>query len=179
MNAALLVIDVQNALCNGQWAAYDVDNVVQRINTLSGMARVAGVPVIFVQHEEEHETMRFDSQGWQLYEKLDVQPQDLRVRKKACDSFFKTNLRELLTASGVGKIIVTGMQSEFCVDSTVRGALANGFEVVLVSDGHTTLDNGVLSAAQITAHHNVTLQNIGNFGPPIKVVPTSEVRVAA
>ena len=175
MTTAFLVIDVQNTLCTGPWAAFDVDRVVERINRVAAKTRAAGSPVIFVQHEEEGGAMRFNSVGWQLYKGLDVQPQDLRIRKRTCDAFFQTNLRQLLENNGVGQLIVAGMQSEFCVDSTVRGALAHGFPVVLVSDGHTTLDNEVLCAAQITAHHNTTLSNIGSFGPSVTLTPASEV----
>jgi len=177
MTTAFLAIDVQNALCKGKWAAFDVEGVVERINGVAAKARGVGAPVVFIQHEEEHEAMRFDSAGWQLHEGLDVQPQDRRVRKTTCDAFFKTELRQLLADQGISRLIVSGMQSEFCVDSTVRSALAHGFPVVLVSDGHTTLDNGVLRAAQITAHHNITLSHIGGYGPSVTVVPASEIRV--
>jgi len=62
------------------------------------------------------------------------------------------------------------LQSEFCVDSTVRGALAHGYPVTLVSDGHSTLDNGALRAAQISAHHNATLVNLGSYGPKVTAI---------
>ncbi|HSN67823.1 MAG TPA: cysteine hydrolase, partial [Thermoanaerobaculia bacterium] len=60
--------------------------------------------------------------------------------------------------------------------TTTRRALALGYPVTLVADGHTTIDNGVLKAAQITAHHNETLSNITSFGPRATAVPASEVR---
>lgn len=63
------------------------------------------------------------------------------------------------------RLVVCGFQSEFCVDTTTRRALALGYPVTLVADGHSTTDNGVLSAAQISAHHNATLTNIVSFGP--------------
>jgi len=50
---------------------------------------------------------------------------------------------------------------------------------VLVADGHSTLNNSVLSAAQISAHHNETLANITSFGPRAKAIPASEVNVDA
>jgi nicotinamidase-related amidase len=178
MKSALLIIDVQTALCSGEWAAFDIDRVVERINDVAAKARAAGVPVVLVQHEDEG-PLQFGAEGWQLYERLATYPEDIRVRKTATDSFHKTELHSLLQSRSVGKLVICGLQSEFCVDSTVRGALAHGYPVVLVSDAHSTLENGVLSAAQISAHHNATLANIDSFGPRVTTTPAAELRIEA
>jgi nicotinamidase-related amidase len=111
--------------------------------------------------------LQYGAEGWQLDERLAVQPEDIRVRKTTPDSFHKTELQSLLQARNVEKLVVCGLQSDFCVDCTVRRALALGYPVVLVSDAHSTVDDGVLSAAEISAHHNTTLANIGSFGPRV------------
>ncbi|HEY6643157.1 cysteine hydrolase family protein [Povalibacter sp.] len=173
MKSALLIIDVQTGLCTGEWAAFDIDNVVDRINALSGRARLAGIPVVLIQYEEDEGPLRFGTEAWQLYERLAVQPEDIRIRKTGSDSFYRTELHSTLQARGISNLIICGLQSEFCIDSTVRGALALGYPVTLVADAHTTLDNGVLSAAQISAHHNVTLENLGGYGPRVTVTPAN------
>jgi nicotinamidase-related amidase len=167
MKPALLIIDVQKALCSGEWAAHDIDRVVDGINAVASRVRAGGAPVIIIQHEEGEGPFQFGAEGWQLYERLNTRPEDVRLRKTATDSFHKTRLLSLLQAHGVSDLVVCGLQSEFCVDSTVRGALAHGYPVVLISDAHTTLDNGVLTAAQISAHHNITLANLGSYGPSV------------
>lgn len=179
MKSALLIIDVQTALCTGQWSAFDIDNVVDRINAVSGKARIAGIPVVLIQHEEDEGPLRFGTDGWKLYERLAVQPEDIRIRKTASDSFHRTELHSVLQAHGIDNLVVCGLQSEFCVDSTVRAALALGYPVTLVADGHSTLDNGVLSAAQISAHHNATLENLGSYGPRVTPTPSEQVRMEA
>jgi nicotinamidase-related amidase len=179
MKSALLIIDVQNAICSGQWAAYDIDRIVDRVNRVAARVRAVGAPVVLVQHEEAEGPLQFGSEGWQLYERLETRPEDIRLRKTATDSFHKTNLHSLLQAQGVGQVYVCGLQSEFCVDSTVRGALAHGYPVVLVSDAHSTLDNGVLTAAQISAHHNVTLANLGSYGPSVLATAAAKLRIEA
>jgi len=176
---ALLVIDVQQALCSGKWAAHDIDNVVDRINAVAAKARAAGDVVIFIQHEEPGSPLAAGEPGWQLYERLEAKAGDPRVRKTACDSFFRTDLESLLKARGVDTIVACGLQSEFCVDSTVRAALARGYPVTLVADGHSTVDNAVLKAAQVTAHHNETLANVTSFGPRVTVAPAADVRFGA
>ena len=176
MKSALLIIDVQQALCTGEWAAFDINPVVDRINELAAKARSAGAPVLFIQHEETQGALQLGSKGWQLYERLAVNPNDIRIRKSASDSFHETELHALLQARGVGELVVCGLQSEFCVDSTVRRALSLGFPVVLVSNAHSTMDNGVLSAAQISAHHNATLVSIGGYERTAKAATAAEVR---
>lgn len=178
MKSALLIIDVQAVLCFGQWAAFDIDRVVDRINALAAKARVAGAPVILIQHEDDG-PLRFGSDNWQLYQRLAAQPEDIRIRKTATDSFHRTELQAKLKSIDVDHLIVCGLQSEFCVHATVCGALAHGYPVTLVSDAHTTLDNGVLSAAQISAHHNATLVNMDSFGPRVTTTAAAELRVVA
>ena len=67
------------------------------------------------------------------------------------------------------------MQSEYCDDTTTRRALALGYPVVLVSDGHSTLDNDVLPAELIIKHHNSTLVNVTSFGPQLRTIAASEI----
>jgi nicotinamidase-related amidase len=179
MHTALLIIDVQQALCVGRYAMFDIERVIGTINAVSARARAAGMPVVLVQHEESEGPMAFGSPGWQLAAALDTRPGDLRVRKQTSDSFHETALHPLLQERGITKLIVCGLQSEFCVDSTVRRAPALGYEVVLVSDAHSTMDNGVLSAAQISAHHNATLANITSFGRSVTATPAAELRIGA
>jgi len=178
MTSALLVIDVQKFLCTGQWAAFEIDRVIGNINAVSAKARAAGAPVVFIQHEDDG-PLQSESDAWQLDERLDVRPEDLRVRKTTCDSFQKTQLQETLQSRGVDRLVVCGLQTDFCVDTTVRRALGLGYPVTLVADAHSTVANGVITAAQIVAHHNVTLANIDSFGPKVSAIPAAEVRVEA
>jgi nicotinamidase-related amidase len=69
------------------------------------------------------------------------------------------------------------MQREFCVDTTTRRALALGYPVVLVADGHSTLDNSTLFASQISARHNETQANITSFGVRVRAIPASLVQI--
>jgi len=177
MTTALLIIDVQQALCSGEYEAFESKRVIARINQVSRMAREAGAPIIIIQHESQDGPLDYGTEGWKVAHGLEALPTDTYVRKKATDSFHNTELQALLQARGITNLIICGLQSEFCVDTTTRRALALGYPVTLVSDAHSTMDNGVLSAAQISAHHNETLANITSFGPKIRAVPASDVRI--
>lgn len=176
MASALLVIDVQASLCVGEFAAFDIERVLATINGSIDRARAAGLPVLFVQHEQDSDPLfRFGSPGWQLAAGLNAGPEDERVRKTTPDAFNGTPLHALLQARDIQRLLVCGLQSEFCVDTSVRRALSLGYTVELLADAHSTLDNGVLTAAQISAHHNETFANMTSFGPRIHVRMADEV----
>lgn len=179
MQTAVLVIDVQRALCEGPEEGFDWTGVVERINGLARRAREVGAPVIFVQHETAAGPFQFESEGWRLARGLDVRADDPRLRKTTPDSFLRTGLEELLRQRGVERLVVCGMQTEFCVDTTTRRALALGFPVILAADGHTTPGNPVLSARQIIEHHNFTLANMSSFGPRATPTPCAEIDFTA
>lgn len=177
MCTALLVIDVQNALCFGQYAAVESRRVIERINHLSAKARRSGAPVILLQHESELGALARGGEGWKLAQGLVFAEGDLVIAKTATDAFHNTELQSELERRGATKLIICGFQSEFCIDTTTRRALALGYPVTLVSDGHSTRDNGVLSAAQITAHHTITLANITSFGPMVTPRLAAEIEI--
>jgi len=177
MTTALLVIDVQRALCTGNYAAFEADRIIDRINQVARRARSAGAPVVIIQHEEAGGLLEHGTEGWKLDPRLEALPADTYVRKKATDSFHATELQDVLHARGTTRLVICGLQSEFCIDTTTRRALALGYPVTLVADGHSTMDSRVLSAAQITAHHNETLANIDSFGVKVTALPAADIRI--
>lgn len=84
----------------------------------------------------------------------------------------RSNQSLQLTRNGTA---LARMHSEFCVDTTVRKAMALGYPVVLVSDAHTSAGNAAITAQQVIAHHNATLTNISSFGPRVSAIAHNEV----
>ena len=179
MTTALLIIDVQQGLCEGEGAAFESPQVIARINMVSIKARAAGAPVIFIQHESTSGYLEFETGAWQLAQGLHIEPADLRIRKTTPDSFLRTDLQDVLKQHAIKNLVICGMHTEFCVDTTTRRALALGYPVVLVADGHTSAGNAYLSASQVIAHHNATLTNISSFGPRAQAVSATDVRFEA
>jgi nicotinamidase-related amidase len=170
---------VQQGLCEGEGAAFDCAGTIQRINVVTAKARAAGAKVIFIQHESSGGYLEYGSAAWQLARGVVVEPTDVRLRKTTPDSFQKTGLESLLRSIGAGNLVICGMHTEFCVDTTTRRALALGFPVVLVSDAHTSAGNDAIGPEQVIAHHNATLTNIASFGPRVTAVPASTLAIAA
>lgn len=179
MNTAVLVIDVQQAFCDRPPAGWDVAGLVDRINAVTGEARAADVPVLFVQHEADGSEVAHGSAGWQLAAGLRVEPSDLRVPKTTPDAFLRTNLQELLQARHVGRLVVCGLHTEFCIDTSVRRALALGYPVTLVTDAHRPMGNEVLTWQQVVAHHEVTLASLRSFGPRVELLRAADLRLRA
>jgi len=158
---ALLVIDAQVGLLD---QAYRRDEVVARIADLIAKARTAGAPVIYVQHDSDEagDLIAIGTPGWRIHPALAPQGADLVVHKRSSDSFYETPLQRELDARGVTRLIVTGMKTEMCVDTTSRRAVSLGYDVTLVTDAHTTTDTDTLPAAHMIAYHNEILDDFGN-----------------
>ena len=175
MTAAVLVIDVQQGLCEGDGVPFDCAGTVERINVVTRRARSAGVVVIFIQHESGPGYLEYGTPAWRLADGLEVSDADLRVRKRTPDSFLGTELHDILRDRGISSLVICGMHTEFCVDTTSRRALALGYPVVLVADAHTSAGNEAIGPEQVIAHHNATLTNITSFGPRVSAVPSANI----
>ena len=178
MSTALLVIDMQQALCSGEEAVHGIEGVIARVNDLVRRARAASAPVLLVQHEEAEGPLAHGAPGWQLVEGLKAVDTDPRFRKTTPNAFHNTPLQPWLQAHGITRLVVCGLQTDFCVDTTVRQALPLGYAVALAADAHSTTD-GVISAAQVIAHHNRTLRHMTHFGPDMQVLPAADIAYTA
>jgi len=134
--------------------------------------------VIFIQHESGPGYLEYNTDNWQLADGLKSKPSNLYIRKTTPDAFLRTDLLDTLEKHNIKELVVCGMHTEFCVDTTIRKALALGYPVTLVSDAHTSEGNSALSPQQVIDHHNVTLTNVTSFGPRVKTVLSEEINLA-
>ena len=98
------------------------------------------------------------SDAWQYFPELARQESEPLVHKTFGDSFEGTDLEDVLAAAGVGRLVVTGAQTDACIRSTIHGAFTRGYDVTLVGDAHTTEDQTAYGAPppdQIIAHTNL------------------------
>jgi nicotinamidase-related amidase len=152
-NTALLVVDVQNAAVE---RAHERDAVVVNVGSLVERARREGVPVVWVQHSDEH--LARESDAWQIVPELTPGGAEPLVEKSYGDSFEDTTLETVLSGLGVGRLVVVGAQTDWCVRSTLHGALARGYDATLVGDAHTTEDQtawGTPTPDKVIAHTNL------------------------
>lgn len=157
--SALLIIDMQQGLFHGPDTPFAADRVLSNISLLITKARQSEVPLFFARHIGPDDSP-FNEQSplTRLIPELQVNPQSDVVFTKNYPSCFRgTDLQLQLRQRGIKQLVIAGMKTEFCVDTTCRAAPELGFNVVLISDAHTTVDNPHFSAENIIGHHNQTL----------------------
>jgi len=177
-NTALVVIDVQNAVVAEAVAR---DSVISNINTLVDKARSEGVPVVWVQHSDD-ENLAKGSKDWEYVPELKRDDSEPLVHKTYGDSFEDTDLEDVLAKAGVGRLVVTGAQTDACIRSTIHGALVRGYDVTLVEDAHTTEDQtawGAPPPEQVIAHTNLYWKFQSAPGRKGGTAPTKEVTFSA
>jgi nicotinamidase-related amidase len=152
-NTALLVVDAQNAALE---RAHERDAVVATVGRLVESARREGVAVVWVQHSDDQ--LARESPGWQIVPELTRSGEEPLVEKRYGDAFEDTTLEAVLSDLAVGRLVVVGAQSDWCVRSTLHGAFARGYDTTLVGDGHTTEDQtewGAPAPDGVIAHTNL------------------------
>jgi nicotinamidase-related amidase len=152
-NTALIVIDVQNGVVE---KAHARDTVVANIGALVEKARRERVPVVWVQHFSEE--LAKGSERWRIVPELDPGVAEPLIEKAFGDAFEDTTLETQLAGLGVGRLIVTGAQTDACIRSTLHGAFTRGYDVTLAGDAHTTEDLSKWGAPppdQVIAHTNM------------------------
>ncbi|CAF2117540.1 unnamed protein product [Rotaria magnacalcarata] len=146
-NLALIVIDVQNSF------ASMAQPILSELNDTIRSARRAGIPVIFTQHghsdpENEEKTsvlvrwwgasesIRKGSHDWKLLSDLDVASSEVVLDEKTTyDSFYGTRLKSLLDKQNVDTVIISGVLTQFCCETTARSAFVQNYDVIFLSDG--------------------------------------------
>jgi nicotinamidase-related amidase len=152
-NTALLVIDVQIGVVA---KAHARDAVVANIAGLVERARSEKVPVVWVQDMEVDGGK--GNAGWPIVPELTPDITERLVEKAYGDAFEDTALEAVLADLGVGRLVVVGAQTDACIRCTIHGACARGYDVLLVSDAHTTEDLSEWGAPrpdQVIAHTNL------------------------
>lgn len=170
---ALMVIDVQNRVVAD---AHERDAVITNISTLVNKARDEGVPIVWVQHSDED--LAKGSDAWAYVPELARQDFESLVHKSYGDSFEDTDLEDVLADARVGRLVVTGAESDACIRSTIHGAFVRGYDVTLVGDAHTTNDNSEWGAPppdQVIAHTNLYWQYQSAPGRTAGVTETKDV----
>lgn len=159
MADALLIIDMQTGLYDGPEKPFERERVLATINLLIQRARLAGAPIFVARHTgPAGSPIEAGSPLWQLWHGLEVdESRDHLFNKTRPSCFLGTNLEQQLRAAQVKDLVIAGMKTQFCLDTTCRVAVELGFSVVLPEDGHTCMDTPALKAEAIIEHHNATL----------------------
>lgn len=155
----LLVVDVQNLLV---WEhPHKEKELIINLQKLIQTAREAKVEVIYVRHDDGPDTdLTAGKEGWEIYKEISPLPNEKIIEKFYNSAFHKTDLNEYLIHKGVEQIMLVGMQTEFCIDATLRSAFDLEYKVLIPWGANTTYDNDYMKAEQLlNYYHNMIWDN--------------------
>ena len=157
---ALLIIDVQIGLFSiKDYPIFQEELLIKNIQMLLKKARSAKVPIFYIQHNDpEGKRLENGTENWKIHSDIIPRFGDTIIQKYNSDSFLDTILDKELQKREISRLIIAGLATPMCIDTTVRSAVSHGYNVILIQDAHSTLDSEVLKASQIIAHHNDILQ---------------------
>lgn len=168
MNAALLVIDVQQSFQHRPyWRDDDVPRFRARLLDLIAGCRARGVPVVHVLHEEPGSGGPFDPALGHVREVDWLPPDpDALFRKRTYSALMNGDLRAWLASRGVGRLLVSGIRTEQCCETTTRHGCDLGFDMVYVAEATLTFpmahaSGRIYSPAEIRERSELVLA--GNF----------------
>ncbi len=143
MTTALLVIDVQESFRArpDNWATASAPDIAERIERLVAHARSTGQRVVWVLHSEPGTGSVFDPESGhvRLLDGLVPEAGEPLLHKTSHNAFTTTNLGQYLTSEGVTEVVVTGIRTEQCCETTARLASDLGYRVRFVLDATVTM----------------------------------------
>ena len=135
MKTAFIIIDVQNILVE---TGFQTESLLEKISYLQNQARSKNIEIIYVQHIENPEAQT--SEDWQLSPLLKRQANEKVFQKRYNSMFKETGLKEYLDQQGIEQLVLCGMQTEYCVDTSVKVAFEYGYQLVIPEGAVTTFD---------------------------------------
>ncbi|MBD8498572.1 cysteine hydrolase family protein [Paenibacillus arenosi] len=158
-NTALLIIDVQQGMFTEDNPVYKGKQLLTNIEQLIIYFRSQHLPIYYIQHTEPAgREFEKGSPAWMIHPQIAPTASDIVIEKTTPDSFHHTELHQELKKSNIEHLLLTGIQSDVCVDTTCRRAFSLGYKSTLVIDAHSTWGSSELTAQQIINHHNQVLR---------------------
>lgn len=149
----LLVVDVQAAIYQENLYAYQT--FTAHLQTLLRAARESGTEVIYIRHDDGADSeMTAGKEGFEIAAPFAPLPGERIFDKNVSSPFRDTGLKEYLCEQGEDTLIITGLQTEYCIDAAVKCGFEHGFRIIVPSYANTTADNVHLTGEQTYQYYN-------------------------
>lgn len=154
----LLVIDTQRLITNEK--LYKFNTFVSNVKEIINNARKNNIEVIYVRHDDgDGGELVKGTEGFEIYEEFKPIRGE-RIFDKNFNSAFKgTGLLEYLKTKGEKEIIIVGLQTDYCIDATVKCGFEHGFHIIVPAHANTTINNEFMLAEQSYKYHNEYMWN--------------------
>lgn len=154
----LLVIDAQKEITNNR--LYKFSEFVSTVKMLIKTARENNVEVIFVRHDDGAGTpMTKGLDGFEIYEEFAPEQNEKIFDKQVNSPFKDTGLAEYLSEKGETEVIVTGLQTDYCIDAAVKCGFERGYGIIVPQHANTTFDNKFMTAEKSYEYYNDFIWN--------------------
>ncbi|HFU4054851.1 TPA: cysteine hydrolase family protein [Streptococcus suis] len=155
MKSALLVIDIQHLPVESK--PYGIENRLRLWQASLAQARQAGLEVIHVRHHDKE--LIKGTADWEIHSTVAPFASEKIFDKTFNSAFKETGLHTYLQEKGIEQLIIMGMATNFCIDTTIKVAFELGYKVAVIQDGTTTGYSGKLDAKDLIDHY----QNIWSW----------------
>ncbi len=153
MKVALLVVDVQKAMFREQ--PHHGEELIAGISRLIGIARENNVEIIYIRHNgKKGSVMEPETDGWQIHDEIAPLPDEALFDKNFNSAFKETKLHRYLQTREVDTLIIAGLQTEYCIDTTCRVSFELGYRNIIPRGCNSTYDTDLIDAETIIRHHN-------------------------
>ncbi|AWI05778.1 cysteine hydrolase family protein [Clostridium drakei] len=154
----LLVVDTQKLITNEK--LYKFHMFVSNVKEIIHMARENNIEVIYVRHDDGiGNELTKGNDGFEIYEKFQPMSDEKIFDKKVNSAFKETGLLEYLMDKGEKDIIIVGLQTDYCIDATIKCGFEHGFNIIVPAYSNTTVDNKFMSAEQSYEYYNEFMWN--------------------
>lgn len=141
MKSALLVIDIQNLVVEGK--PFAIEERLQLWQDSLALVRQTGIEVIYIRHHDQE--LVKGTADWEIHSSVAPLASEKIFDKTFNSAFKETSLHEYLQEQGIEQLIIMGMATNLCVDTTVKVAFEYGYQLAIIKDGTTTGFTGNLS----------------------------------
>lgn len=144
-NFALLIVDVQTNLILAQ--PYRKEELICKIQQLLKVGRSHSTDIIYVRHDDgKGSELEKGTLGWQIYSEIAPAADEQIIDKNYNSAFKDTSLQVYLQSRAITDLIIVGLQTEYCIDATIKAAFELGYSIHIPRQMTTTFDNDYLSA---------------------------------
>lgn len=167
-SAALLVLDMQDYFLREGSHAFvpSALAILPKIQTLIKLFRATNRPIIFTRHINNDEDAGMMSRWWADLIRSDSPDSEIIalesssgivIQKSQYDSFYKSSLDEILKGRGVDQVVVTGVMTHLCCETTARSAFVRGFQVFFCVDGTATYTEEMHRSSLLSLAHGFAI----------------------
>lgn len=149
----LLIVDAQKQITNDK--LYMFEKFVSNVKALILAARESDVEVIFVRHDDgEGQALTKGAESYEIYDEFMPQNGERIFDKTVNSAFLNTGLTEYLNERGEKEIMIVGLQTEYCIDATIKCGFEHGFKMIVPEYCNSTFDNEFMSAEMSYRYYN-------------------------